>query len=489
MRENYSNQPFEGMISEALRLPEPRSGFKQALQLQLKQHTSGSRHSLYHPARRFNRAGVVAFIAIIIVFASLLAMTNSEIVSAMQRLFRFLPGIGLVETSQFKVLAEEETLTRDGISVAVKQAAGDAQRTRILLEVEGGLLYEYNWENLEDDPPITNADDPFLILPDQSTVLIESAMHHGDGSGNLYIYRLTFPPLPENVMQVTLAIPRIMTYPPGIAPENWLIPIQFKKGDPTLLDPVFEVTDESKETFSVDQKMTPSSKPGSPTSDNVWGVTFNLERVAELENGYIFMTETTWEGDAVMPYGIYADLVSITDANGENIPWDYAAADQVPNIGEKVSYSAFLVKRKGDIAWPLTLKANIHADIEENVSFSVDVGDELRIGENLPTDLTVSVPPYSLRVVRVEAVDDGRGGAGYQFTMESNHITRAMLVDLNNPREGAGGGGGGGDLQGPPYTFSSMLNYFELPHGVIEIGILSVSMRPEGVWQITWQPE
>jgi len=79
--------------------------------------------------------------------------------------------------------------------------------------------------------------------------------------------------------------------------------------------------------------------------------------------------------------------------------------------------------------------------------------------------------------------------AGREFTMRSDNVFRAMLVDLNNPRGGAGGGGGGGAFDDPPFTSSSTISYFELPQGTIEVGVSSIAVILDGTWQVTWQPE
>ena len=103
----------------------------------------------------------------------------------------------------------------------------------------------------------------------------------------------------------------------------------------------------------------------------------------------------------------------------------------------------------------------------------------------------VEIPPFSLRVISVEAVQDEHGGAGYAFSMESNHIFSVVLMDKNIERSGAGGGGGGGGdiFQDPPYKFTSTINYFDLPEGSIEVVIAAISVKLDGTWQVTWQPQ
>ena len=300
--------------------------------------------------------------------------------------------------------------------MTVSEAAGDAQRTRILLQVEG-LSSDYNWGDFQDDSLITRDDDPFLILPDGSILLVEGAMHHGDGSGEMYIHRLTFPPLPPDTMQVILSIPRILPSPPGAEPHNWQIPLRFKAGDPDLLDPVFEIEQQDDE-FSLEQKMEGQADavdccdaPVTSTAQNEYGVQFNLERVAELEDGYLFMTRTTWQSDAVLPYSMFADLISVTDANGNAVAWEYAEADQMAGIDEKANYGAIKVTGK-DFAMPLTLQARVVADIEADASFLFEAGQQPRIRQTWQTDMLVSMPPYDLRVVGVEAVSDAHSGGG-----------------------------------------------------------------------------
>lgn len=492
MFEEYSHPTFEMKIAQALMPSAPQQGAKEKIWREIQQH-AGHAHQTPIPQRSWHKRRWLPLSLAVLLLVVVLAITNPQVVAAMQRLFRFLPGIGLVETSQFKVLEEEVVVEREGITVTVSEAAGDAQRTRILLQVEG-LSSDYNWGDFQDDSLITRDDDPFLILPDGSILLVEGAMHHGDGSGKMYIHRLTFPPLPPDTMQVILAIPRILPSPPGAEPNNWQIPLRFKAGDPDSLDPVFEIEQQDDE-FSLEQKMEGQADavdccdaPVTTAAEKAYGVQFNLERVAELEDGYLFMTRTTWQSDAVLPYSMFADLVSVTDANGNAVAWEYAQADQMAGIDEKANYGAIKVTGK-DFAMPLTLQARIVADIEADASFLFEAGQQPRIGQTWQTDTLVSIPPYELRIVGVEAVSDAHGGVGYKFTMQSDNVFRAMLVDLNNPRGGAGGGGGGGAFDDPPFTFSSTVSHFELPQGNIEIGVNSIAVILNGTWQVTWQPE
>lgn len=492
MFEEYSHPTFEMKIAQAVMPSAPQQGAKEKIWREIQQHAGHAYHTPM-PKHSWNRRRWLPLSLAVLLLVVVLAFTNPQVVTAMQRLFRFLPGIGLVETSQFKVLEEQVVVEREGITVTVSEAAGDAQRTRILMQVEG-LSSDYNWGDFQDDSLITQDDDPFLILSDGSILLVEGAMHHGDGSGKMYIHRLTFPPLPPDTMQVILAIPRILPSPPGAEPQNWQIPLRFKAGDPDLLDPVFEIEPQEDE-FSLEQKLegqadTPDccDAPVPSAAGNGYGVQFNLERVADLEDGYLFMTKTSWQSDTVLPYSMFADLISVTDANGNAVAWEYAEADQMAEVGEKAAYGAFRVIGK-EYAMPLTLQVRIVADIEADASFLFEAGQQPQIGQTWQTDMLVSIPPYDLRIVGVEAVSDAHGGTGYEFTMQSDNVFRAMLVDQNNPRGGAGGGGGGGVFDDPPFTFSSTISYFELPQDTIEVGVSSIAVILDGTWQVTWQPE
>jgi len=140
MSKEYSYPTFEKQIAEVVMPLQPRPEFRVELKQKIMRRTAQVSTDVNVVNHRSYRRWVPAAFTLLLVLAFLVSLTNPQIAAAMQRLFKFLPGIGVVETSQFKVLAEEVTVERDGVTVRVSGAAADPQRTRILLDVEGKPL-------------------------------------------------------------------------------------------------------------------------------------------------------------------------------------------------------------------------------------------------------------------------------------------------------------------------------------------------------------
>ncbi|MDK2979909.1 MAG: hypothetical protein PWQ55_256, partial [Chloroflexota bacterium] len=434
---------------------------------------------------------------VILLIVIALTLFSPQVAAAMRRIFGFIPGIGLVESSAYKVLAEPYNEQRDGIDLRIENATSDAERTRILLQVEGEWA-QGTASDAEDMPEPTPLDDPYLLLPDGSRYPILSADHHGNGSGDAYTYRLTFAALPQDVWNVTLALPRITHIPPGQGPEDWLIPLHFKAGDPQELQPVFEVEstplggkENAEEWASPEEKqeMQNATPGGKASTADPFGLSFQLDKVVPVDNGYLFMTRTGWQDTAIEPWGVMFNLESVTDAGGNAFSYEITQPDSFPAEGQREVNNAFLVNGNS-IDWPVTLVVRaMEVRLKSEAVFSVDLGPNPAVGDTWQIDQTVTVGGYTIHVDSIETGTAADGHTLLRIHMHSADVMRALVVDPAQP-EAVTGGGGGADipLEGP-YTFSAQMTYDSLPQDPLTLAISSLTVVARGPWQITWQPE
>ncbi|MCL4260846.1 MAG: hypothetical protein KJZ52_09495, partial [Anaerolineales bacterium] len=181
---------------------------------------------------------------ILMTLVILLALTLlTGVAYAIGKLTGFIPGIGFVETSTLRVLAEPVAVTHDGITVSVEQVVADSERTIIVYKTEGLTVEAANSKGEGGGPFGSEA---FLRLPNGSVLKeISSEGYAGtpepliaqvktEGGWPNYVWRLVYPSVPFDVNQLTLALPVLQNMPVGAAPENWEIAFRLKPAPPEL---------------------------------------------------------------------------------------------------------------------------------------------------------------------------------------------------------------------------------------------------------------
>jgi hypothetical protein len=72
------------------------------------------------------------------------AISIPAVAEALQHLFGFIPGVGLVDRSApIRVLAEPVVVTRSGVSLSVSEAILSADKTVLIVDVKGVPLDAY----------------------------------------------------------------------------------------------------------------------------------------------------------------------------------------------------------------------------------------------------------------------------------------------------------------------------------------------------------
>ncbi|MBI1793497.1 MAG: PD40 domain-containing protein [Chloroflexi bacterium] len=444
------------------------------------------------------RARPVLTIVIIVLALSLL----TGVAYAIGRLTGFIPGIGFVETSALRVLAEPVAVSRDGITVSIEQVVVDSERTVIVYKTEGLMIEAANSKG-EGGGPFGS--EHFLRLPD-GTVLKEEpdAGYSGtpeplinqvqtEGGWPNYVWRLVYPSVPLDVNELTLVIPVLQNMPLGAAPENWEVTFRLKPAPPDMTFAPITVLP------TVNASITETGEAAPPALSNVAafnGFTFQLDNVVELADGFVFTGNLSWD-DSAFPTGkgIIAEAVipTMTDASGQQIPVEEVRLD-APYSEYKTSWS-YRTNRKS-FSGPLTLSVS---SIKTNIAappadFEIDFGSNPQVGQTAQVnrDFVVEGRTIRLRSVSLVPVPDSCQGivVDFNFSADAPGIS-ANVSDVvpSEPMVCAGGGGGGGGGPVDPTVFTTGVTYKDMPTGIRRFSIeFWLPYEISGPWQVQWNP-
>ncbi len=436
---------------------------------------------------------------ILLAFLALLLLTG--VAYAIGRLTGFIPGVGFVQKDALRVLAEPVSKTREGITVSIEQVFADPERTIVIYKTEGLTIAAANSQGEGGGNPFGSVQ--LLRLPDGSKLeeftgysgtpepLLESIKTEG-GWPN-YVARLVYPPILSNVNELTLIIPVLQNMPAGAAVENWEITFQLKPAPADIAyAPVIEFT-------PVPQEPTPViGETGAPELSNlskVNGVTLQLDNVIELEDGYVFTGNLTWD-DALFPTGkgMISEAVSpvLTDAGGQNIPME-----EVPLDWSNQEHKALWSYRTNSKAFagPLTLSVSSIKTtlITPPIDFAVDFGADPQIGQIRDVNQNFVVEGHSIRLQSIELVtlpETCQGvGVNFKFSSDLPNISADVTDVVSQPPAICSGGGGGGGGSYDPTIFSTVISYKEMPIGLHHYSInMDIPYVVNGSWQVAWTP-
>ncbi len=440
---------------------------------------------------------------IFMVLAILLALTLlTGVVYAIGKLTGFIPGIGFVDTSSVRVLAEPVAVTREGITVSIEQAVVDSERTVIVYKTEGLMIEAANSKG-EGGGPFGS--EHFLRLPD-GTILKEGidAGYEGtpeplinqvqtEGGWPNYVWRLAFPSVPQDVNELTLVIPVLQNMPLGAAPENWEITFHLKPAPPEMTFAPITVLP------TVNASVTGTGEAVPPALSNVAarnGFTFQLDNVVELEDGFVFTGNLSWDASAFPTgKGLVLDTVAptLTDAGGQQIPLEAVRLDAP--YGEHNAPWSYRTNRKNFVG-PLTLSVPsiTTSAAAPPVDFEIDFGPNPQVGQIAEVNREIEVEGHTVRLlfVSLESVPDSCQGVAVNFNFSTDTPDVSANVNDAVPFEpmicsGDGGGGGGGPVD--PTLFTTGVFYKDMPTGVHRFSIeFWMPLVVNGPWQVQWNP-
>jgi hypothetical protein len=217
-----------------------------------------------------------------------------------------------------------------------------------------------------------------------------------------------------------------------------------------------------------------------------YGVTFALEQVIELDNGYIFEGSATWTDANILPYSLSPYAAHLTDATGRMIPLQWAPP-QTSTSSNMQKRWAFQSTEK-PAAFPVTLTLDGYTfSLATQAAFPIDLGANPQPGQTWSLNLDVPVAGHSLHVDSATRRDEA-GLSSLVFNLSSDEsVTGASLFDMQHTSGQGGGGGGGGEPQPGPFIATV---YYEdgFPSGMIQITVASLEIIVKTPWQTPWQP-
>ena len=414
-------------------------------------------------SRRVSLALIVLVTVLVLVMA---AISIPAVAEAMQRLFGFIPGVGLVDRSApIRVLAEPVVMTRNGITLTVSEAILSADKTVLVVDIKGVPLDVYPAS--EGDPGCPGA--VRLRLPDGT--LLDGGNISG-GNWSFFQSRLEFGAIPTRVNGATLLVDCIGGTIPGRLPVNWEVPMRFVPAPPDMtINPVFEISPSPSQ----------AEQTGTPTLSQP---ILTLEKYVELENGYILIGAIHTVN---LPNGLAASAsdqvrpLKITDANGQAVAFEPTYDIQFPvSTGDDFPW-AYKIQGK-QFAWPLTITLSDAVFIlrGQEMKFPFDTGPDPQTGQEWIMNKDVEMNGYHARLVSIRRLADG-----YTFIIQLG----PQVVNVGAWFEGTGvvGGGGGPDNQGNEeldVTYPSTP-----PAGKLTVVLSIQTVLVPGPWSVTWQPD
>ncbi len=135
MNDYFPPPEFLLQIESAVAMTPPREEFTRGLRERLRVR------GFALLARNRMRVRLAWGLAVVLVLlaAGILIAGPQNVVSALQQILGYIPGIGIVQPGSIRVLAEPVYVTREGITLTLEQVVADPSQTIVVYKVEGLL--------------------------------------------------------------------------------------------------------------------------------------------------------------------------------------------------------------------------------------------------------------------------------------------------------------------------------------------------------------
>ncbi len=371
----------------------------------------------------FRRRSVsLALALVLLAVIALFAIGPQRVLAQIRSLLAYVPGIGFTETAEAYMLTAPVVETRAGVTLHVEQVLAEADRTIVVLNVEG-------LDRQEQGQYLYNS---FLRLPD-GKVLTEQGF-----SADLDQTTLVFGGLPQGVSQVELVWSDNLARDWSQLPQQaWAIPL--------VLEPA----------RGLEALKMAASYPLENTRLAYEDMIIQVTEVSQGLDQTTIRLELLWPANSGrMPF--YIGRATLKDDLGTNyeriwdIPWDEQAqpietvVPEAPTPGVYQGVHQTLAFRPGvpsarSFALTLdriTLREQVEAD------FTLDLGSSPQIGDHLPLDVSfeaAGVPLHINGAQVVEAEIDNAGGtarkqAALEFTLDPLPKDERRVVNWVNFR-------------------------------------------------------
>ena len=437
-------------------------------------------------SRRAWGYAIVLLLAALIL--GLLAIGPQSVLAQVQRWLNYAPGIGFVNLAETQVLVSPVEATREGVTLRVEQVIAGPDQTEVMISSSGFSEEDLPWPNEAVDHPDFTA---FLLLPDGSRMEM-TRWELSVGAG-----KLEFPALPDGVQQATLLVPRLPLVPPGVLPQDWEIPLNFRPADGEIDDALFP-------------------QPYNPPDalDIHHGITLRVLDVAQTSSETALRYQVEWtDPDWEFWHGLGAwSMPELRDDVG-HIYWESlenssssVAVVAIPAPDGSQATPAPVVTSYSDtlVFSPLSLSAGqatlwvdaLEFQVPASAVFTIDLGNHPQIGDSWSLDIRLEVAGIPVHFtgarLRQEMNDlpDGTSETStfLEFDLDPLSEKEEMQLsgfDLSSPDKafnGSGSQGIGSNFK--PYL--SLDQAKEIPSGVVPVQVSNADLAVFGPWVVTW---
>lgn len=480
-------QEFEKIARKYYSSPAPSAEFASLLEARLRQnmgqtqkkHETFERKSFILTSRP--RLGIATLTAL------LLIITLTGVVYAIGKSLGYFPGIGLVKPdAPIRVLAAPVTTNNNGIIFTITQVVADSERTTIVYSIDApdpapGPL-----------PQPVPGEPVCKYLPDFISHFIRlpngQILNGGNGEpvigedSNLAYFKVIDGPIPQDVTSITVVL----------GCDQGEASVHLKPASSNAILPVITSPSATPEVKATDTIESNSLSVPTPVPDDL-GFSMELDKVVELESGYLLIGKMHWANTNLVNVGISSENTMIVDANGNPVSFTIETSDptfwELDSVKQSASWAFNLAGK--DHTWPIniSLRATGGFPPVEAGSFQMDLGANPQV--NQPLNLNLGVPVKNAGVIRINSVtlmkgippleDSNSYGLNFAITPAFPVLT---LTDKNHPSSYWGGGGGPEE-----YTTSFIYKGGYLPNGPLTITVMySYPILPPNL-SLEWQPQ
>lgn len=507
---------LEEMVRQAVSVPEARPEFVNQLRMEL-----ASRPVKTKPRLVLRPAWAVVFVLVL----AMLVISVPQVAGALRQIFGYLPDLGLVEnTGDLRMLAEPVSVTRDGVTLTVKNVIAYPDRVELVYEVQGidpsndgSQAGDYNTNptafcgGVNIGETASKDGDARLRLPDGTVLEREpSGLYPQNAFAMTPVYQAS---LPAGVTEMTLVLDCIPWARRGAVPENWEVPLKLVIVPPGTVpgSPVIDVPQPTGTATLPPATAAPSAVP--PTAELPAlpspQVTLRLEKIALTQPAVVvYFSMDVVDRDpslvSIMPREVY-----ISDSTGQRIQlmasWPWQPFEHRPgSLFEFVSSSKpaegpLTLVVENAVAYYAPLYVEPRQATPEEMSFTFDAGPDPQRGQTWQLSPEFEIAGYPFQVTSARAVVwedvetpefiDGSQGFdyGYQFSVQGNPAVK-MNVEMDIVADQCGFTVGVPFLPESSALLNTQLCRDEFPKGAVKVLIREVSVLLEGAWQATWDP-
>jgi hypothetical protein len=417
--------------------------------------------------RQMKKSRIIAAGCVALLIFALVFIMVPDVALAVQRLFGYIPGAGLVDQHGSLLVLKEPVHKKFGdTTVSVLQGVADQTQTIVTVQIENLPA-----SNLAQGEKGTARCDtmPVLTLPDGTQYL--GAADSMDSWVSGYRRRIIYPALLADVNFATLQVTCLELISVNVLDKQWKVDIEFVDAPAELtVYPLVEFPTPTA-AATVDQQSTelttsPSLLPSGEDFEIILG------KYIETADEIIFTGNLQSRNEEQIITSYDSEAVHLTDISGKSI----ALVEDYSLLGDQQEQSKpgslpFVFHAAGGFApGPATFTIDsAWVVVDLPVEFTFDTGENPQPGQIWELNQSIDLDGYSIVIKSAELIEKTNG---YNFNIESPEtIIINSIMDRDHPVLGGGGSG---------FTYEG-----EIPSGELHIVISGFQIKVPGPWTDT----